>query len=265
MATLSAHQAHMLHELHAGTANTTIDKAGLMGGTTVFGPGVHTSLLHHPDNVSHAGRKPFKGSIETAAIDTDTIASHPWGFRFHFNPNNVKIQTAFDGGVFPNQADIFTGFQIFIHQQGISFSLLLNRIPDMTETSTKNYYPSINSTDFANIKKWGTLVDLDYLYRAINGDYTVSDTNWKTSDIGYISPNIVKVTLGKNWSFLALPQNVSVTHQQFNLDMTPVMTQVDLDFVRIASSVSRPLTYDSTQAAPAAAAPGGNSSRTSPQ
>lgn len=222
--------------------NTTAAKSNISGKTT-FGPGVHTSLLHHADKVTHAGRKPFKGTIETYFKDTDAYYTRPWGLRFHYNPNSVKITTSFDGGIFPNQADNFSGFQIYIHQQGISFSLLLNRVPDMEEKSTKNYYPSITGEDFANIKKWGTLVDLDYLYKAVNGDYTVSDTVWKTSDIGYISPNIVKVTLGKYWSFLALPQNVNVTHSQFNLDMTPVMTQVDIDLVRIASSVSRPLTY----------------------
>lgn len=225
---------------------TQIDvTTGVETATPTLNPGVHHTTLH-PTGTKIVPTKgqPFKGTISTAMFNSGYPYSYPYGIRFHYNPNSVNIGTFMDDSVPPNAMDIFSknGLNLWVHQQAISFSFILNRIADMSETNVKNFVPVIVAEDLRRIKKYGTAYDLDFLYHAINGDTFYTDpAGWTNSDVGFLFPTALKFQLGKNWAFYGFVQSITVSHQQFTLDMIPTYTQVDIAVARMSSTKAVPV------------------------
>lgn len=72
----------------------------------------------------------------------------------------------------------------------------------------------------------GTMADLEYLFRAINGDgFNVLGLD--TSNIGYLMPTIVRLDLGPQ-KWVGIIKNIGVTHLAFTQDMIPIRTDVTL-------------------------------------
>jgi hypothetical protein len=86
------------------------------------------------------------------------------------------------------------------------------------------------------LQQLGTLADLEYLYKAINGpNWTNQATGRKTSDIGFLSPTLLRIDLGPV-SYLGYVNNMAVNHTSFSKEMIPLRTDVSLQFNLMATA-----------------------------
>jgi hypothetical protein len=86
------------------------------------------------------------------------------------------------------------------------------------------------------LQQLGTLADLEYLYKAINGPgWTNAATGRKTSDIGFLSPTLLRIDLGPV-SYLGYVNNMTVNHTSFSKEMIPLRTDVSLQFNLMATA-----------------------------
>ena len=86
------------------------------------------------------------------------------------------------------------------------------------------------------LQQLGTLADLEYLYKAINGpNWTNQATGRKTSDIGFLSPTLLRIDLGPV-SYLGYVNNMTVNHTSFSKEMIPLRTDVSLQFNLMATA-----------------------------
>lgn len=89
----------------------------------------------------------------------------------------------------------------------------------------------------------GTLADVEYLYRAINGigpsgtdvDKWVNGRGVATSDIGFLQPTLLNVDIGP-LSYQGYVNNLSVTHTAFTRDMVPIRTDLTITVQLLATA-----------------------------
>jgi len=158
-----------------------------------------------------------------------TEVSMGWGIAEGFNPE--VIQSGADGGITPIGAGL--------NQSTVDFTLLLNRIGDMTYldsngfiTGADNPYPgNFNKLeDLKMIYKKGTMYDLEYLFRTINGPnatYT-SSLNDRTADRGYLTGAQVELHLGDGLRYLVRIGSININHTVFNDRMVPILSNVQI-------------------------------------
>lgn len=79
----------------------------------------------------------------------------------------------------------------------------------------------------------GTIADIEYLYRAINGKGPGGKKNWingrgqKTADIGFLMPTLLHIDIGP-LSYQGYVTSLSVNHIAFTKDMVPFRTDVSI-------------------------------------
>jgi hypothetical protein len=79
----------------------------------------------------------------------------------------------------------------------------------------------------------GTIADIEFLYRAINGrgpggkKKWVNGRNIETADIGFLMPTLLHIDIGP-LSYQGWVQNLSVNHIAFTKDMVPFRTDVSI-------------------------------------
>ena len=158
-----------------------------------------------------------------------TEVSMGWGIAEGFNPE--VVQSGADGGITPVGAGL--------NQSTVDFTLLLNRIGDMTYldsngfiTGAENPYPgNFNKLeDLKMIYKKGTMYDLEYLFRTINGPnatYT-SSLNDRTADRGYLTGAQVELHLGDGLRYLVRIGSININHTVFNDRMVPIISNVQI-------------------------------------
>lgn len=79
----------------------------------------------------------------------------------------------------------------------------------------------------------GTLADIEYLYRACNGDpVSVSHTDGKTSDIGMLAMTVLDLYLGPDIRYTVRVASASIQHMMFSNRMIPIFSQVQLSLIR---------------------------------
>lgn len=90
----------------------------------------------------------------------------------------------------------------------------------------------------------GTLADLEFLYRAINGKGTSSSAGsnlWRnprgiaTADIGWLMPSLVNIDIGP-LSYVGWVTNITVNHLSFTQDMIPMRSSVSIAFNLLATA-----------------------------
>ena len=139
-----------------------------------------------------------------------------------------------------------------LYNSTISFELLLNRIEDMKyldETGLKsqlfanilvglseNPYPQqgIPDAEFRSIYKKGTMYDIEYLFKAVNGfnsQYN-SSLNGLTADRGWLYALPVELHLGDGLHYLVRLTTLNVNHTMFNERMVPVLSTVTITCTR---------------------------------
>lgn len=180
-----------------------------------------------------------------------TLLDRDYGFQFLWNPETITTNVARNMDITPSSADtlrVVAG--VFPGQETVSFSIILDRTHDFafskaTGTSTPAYYttgfPLAKAQDFnAQIKtlmEQGTMADLEYLFRAINGAGT-GDQQWttllgkKTANVGYLQPTLLGIALGPNThtnlSYVGWISNIGITHTDFTESMIPIRTTVNI-------------------------------------
>lgn len=191
----------------------------------------------------------FQDKDSTAALN-DAGDKSPYGFRFTYNPTTIQYQTAMNTQIdwllsSNDPANVIGG------NTQVSFTLYLNRIADMTElaplyekpgTYAKNYPRPLTEKEIQGILHRGTEYDIEFLYRCVNGSpkpsdnglltYKVSNAPAVTSDFGYITGTPIWIKLHNNMRFKGSLSSISVNHVMFSLDMVPILSTVDVSFIR---------------------------------
>jgi hypothetical protein len=173
----------------------------------------------------------------------------PYGFRFHYNPQELNQTIGTLQGISPelmmsgkDQANMITSPT---QSSTISFTLYLNRIEDMNvlanttrtaplieDADSKNYYPEVvKKADRELIKDFGTMYDLEFLFKAVNGEmggYTSPLRLVKTADVGWLNGMAIEMHLGRKLRYLARIINVSIKHILFTENMVPTLSIVSI-------------------------------------
>jgi hypothetical protein len=86
----------------------------------------------------------------------------------------------------------------------------------------------------------GTIADVEYLYRAINGP-GAGDTLWtnrrgiQTADIGYLIPTLLNIDIGP-LAYRGYVTSLGVQHVRFTPDMIPISTRVSINLNLLATA-----------------------------
>jgi hypothetical protein len=167
---------------------------------------------------------------------TDVSGGHRYGFRFLYNPTTIAGAQQIGPEVIPNPQEkamliLLDGLEV------ITFTVLLNRFPDVISSNTTHkdhYSPGIHYRDLEAIKERGTNYDLEFLYRATNGQQLTTVDGQKTADFGLITPQPLHLTLGKT-QYKGRLMSIDVSHKIWSQNMVPVLTEVGISFQRIMS------------------------------
>ena len=167
-----------------------------------------------------------------------------YGFKFLYNPNEVSMGWGIAEGFNPEvlQSGADGGFGVIgagLFQSTVEFTLLLNRLGDMSYLDSNGLVsPSINpypgnfntAEDLQMIYKKGTMYDLEYLFRTINGPNAIYDSglNGKTADRGYLTGSQVELHLGDGLRYSVRIGSISISHTLFNDRMVPLVSNVQL-------------------------------------
>ncbi|MFZ4583137.1 MAG: hypothetical protein ACOYM7_10850, partial [Paludibacter sp.] len=136
---------------------------------------------------------------------------------------------------------------VFPGQESVSLSVILDRTNDFAYAKASGYasplyyltrYPGTTynfKEQIDALLKQGTMADLEYLFKAINGAGTATGS-WttllqkKTSNVGYLSPTLLAFSLGpdaqNNLSYVGWISNISINHTAFTETMIPLRTTV---------------------------------------
>lgn len=200
-----------------------------------FNPGIHNTLLHQ-GGIPGVSNPPFKGTIVSYGTQYETFDQYRFGLRLHFNPTHITMSTSLDAKVDNSPMDAWQKLNVSPNQQQVSLDLKLRRVADVAETDLTAFTPRISSAELTEIKNRGTLIDIEYLFRAINGTMTSLDGNYTTSDIGYLMYNLLNFNLSRTWKFIGFVTNMVVTHNMFTPDMVPIDSDVHLDVIRMTDT-----------------------------
>ena len=106
----------------------------------------------------------------------------------------------------------------------------------ISDADSLKFYPEVvPEADRKLIKNFGTMYDLDFLFKTINGDmggYKSPLRGVTTGDVGWLNGIAVEVHLGRKLRYLARVTNISVNHVQFTENMVPTLTTVVLTMAR---------------------------------
>jgi Lysozyme like domain len=160
-------------------------------------------------------------------------AGTKYGFRFLYNPTTIQGSQNVGTDFIPDPSDTVTA----VLQEGlehIQFQLLLNREPEVQgQASGSDYIVPVSDAHMEELRTRGTHYDLEFLYRVCNG---LHNTTYRqgTGDIGILLPNPCYLDLGPFHSRGAL-MTIGVTDILFNDHMVPMLTYVQINFMRYLS------------------------------
>jgi len=214
---------------------------------------------------------------------SNSIALDPqmYGFKFLYNPKEVAMSwnqlMAMDPIYEASGQDAYTSVSAQLVASTVELTLLLNRIGDFAyinengfnsgfgndldptyakflqddlkqNNKITNPYPhNVDVDDLKEIYKKGTMYDLEYLFKTINGPHAtfISQLNGQTADRGWIRPTFVELHLGAGMRYRVRVIELSVTHSIFNSRMVPILSSVRLVLGRFNDG---PQTYSDASA-----------------
>lgn len=168
-----------------------------------------------------------------------------YGFKFLYNPTEVSMGWGMLESVDPNviRSGAAGGLAPVtgVGLSTIDFTLLLNRISDMNfldenglAPGEDNPYPGFDDKsrveDLKTIYKKGTMYDLEYLFKVLNGPSATHQTilNGQSADWGFLIGTQVELFLGDGLRYLVRVNGINVNHTIFNDRMVPVLSQVSI-------------------------------------
>lgn len=191
-----------------------------------------------------------------------------YGFKFLYNPKEVAmawgVMDKMDPEYIASGTDPFNVISAGLMSATIQVTILLNRIGDFAyinqygynsgfggtaespdavlerirqtgNSAVNNPYPEdVNTSEIVEIYKKGTMYDIEYLLRTLNGPHAtfVSKLNGKTADRGWLRPSIVELHLGAGMRYRVRVAELAVTHTVFNSRMVPILSSVRLTLGR---------------------------------
>jgi hypothetical protein len=122
----------------------------------------------------------------------------------------------------------------------IDFELILNRIEDFNYLNENGlsgvspYAVDVTSGDLKSIYRKGTMYDMEYLMKTLNGPSAQfkSELNGTTSDRSWLRPTIVELHLGSALRYRVRIANLSINHIMFNSRMVPILSSVKISCSR---------------------------------
>ena len=199
------------------------------------------------------------------ASASEQLNDRKYGFQFLWNPETWSNSVSLNTSVTPTPMDQWAGaVGAYPANQSVSLSLRLDRTNDFAcmrslytaDYSTGNltgtakqelskmasYYNGgfqASAEDvqnqLLNLMKRGTMADIEYLYRVVNGGGWFNVAGVETSDIGYLPATLIRFDLGPA-SYVGYINSLAVNHSAFSQDMTPIRTDIDLGINIMASA-----------------------------
>jgi Lysozyme like domain len=153
-----------------------------------------------------------------------------YGFRFLYNPTVMQGGTSVNTDWIPDPTNTVTAV-LQEHLEVFNFELLLDRTPEvMGGAKVSDYATPMSRYDLDQLRTRGTHYDVEFLYRVCNGVHNTKARSG-TGDIGILLPNPSELFLGPYRSRGAVKE-ISVSDRMFSQDMVPVMTYVNISFMR---------------------------------
>lgn len=190
-----------------------------------------------------------------------------YGFHFIWNPETFSTSVSVNPDITPTVNDKFTKVAgAFPSNQVLTVSLVLDRTNDMyclrSHDSSRTsfigtfdtfypYYRGHSFEDFSakdpvkkesfekkiqDLQTLGTISDIEYLYKAINGPGWKNPANGReTSDIGFLAMTLLKIEIGP-LSYIGYVSSISINHETFTKAMIPMRSTVNLQFNLMATA-----------------------------
>lgn len=194
-----------------------------------------------------------------------------YGFQFLWNPQMFATNVSVNMDITPSAQDKFVKVVgAFPSSETLSVTVKLDRTNDMfclrshnnkSSSLSSSYdlfyrYYSGGSYEFSAassaaeksaarevfeskikaLQTLGTVADVEYLYKAINGaGWKSAATGRESSDIGFLSPTLLKIEIGPV-SYIGYVAGINVQHNRFTKGMIPIETDVTLAFNLMATA-----------------------------
>ena len=224
-----------------------------------FGGAEEINTYDEDGNVTTLGAKAGATSDSTKGGADATLvqADYDYGFQFLWNPSSISTSVSRNMDITPSSADrLKSVVGAFPGQETVSFNIVIDRINDFAclkalpnPESMSNYYgtgyPGEKepfSIKIKNLMNQGTMADLEYLFRAING----GSENWQTllgkptANIGFLMPTLLGLVLGpsltNNLSYVGWLTGLTMQHEMFTESMIPLRTTVSINMECFAGS-----------------------------
>jgi hypothetical protein len=190
-----------------------------------------------------------------------------YGFKFLYNPTSVTMGWGIQGAVNPEYEasgkDEAIPISAGLFSSQIQFSIILNRIEDMNYLDKLGYVSSqqkkigtpppdldpaqrnriysanvignspygenVSIEDQQSIYDRGTMYDIEYLFKTINGPHATfkSELNGTTADRGYMRMSVLELHLGANLRYRVRISDLGINHTIFNNRMIPILSTVN--------------------------------------
>jgi hypothetical protein len=239
---------------------TTNDSSfhGLRRGRIWYWAGANNLTTNTSTTTTNSGYEtPSSSSAPLNLIDTT------WGFQFLWNPTTISTSVSRNMDITPSSADtlrVVAG--VFPGQETVNLEIIIDRTNDFAciratnAGNIKDYvryynslYPGATTSQnmvqqITNLMAQGTMADLEYLFKAINGSGNGS-LEWtnllgkRTANVGYLAPTLLGIQLGptlNNLSYVGWASNVNINHTAFTENMIPIRTEVGISIQCFAGS-----------------------------
>lgn len=168
-----------------------------------------------------------------------------FGFQFLWNPTKYQASVGVSQNVTPAASDSLAFLNLFQGTGSLTFEIQINRVNDFAcfkSTSSRalllNYYGTsygeINAEMVDDLMNRGTLSDIEYLYKAINGSNLRNVANKDTADIGIIIPTLMRVDIGP-YSQVGIIASLTISHELFTQSMIPIVSNVSINMQLLSS------------------------------
>jgi len=197
------------------------------------------------------------GDVQVGSGGVLSQSDNQYGFQFLWNPATISTSVARNMDITPSPADtlkVVAG--AFPGQETVSFNIQLDRVndfaclkalqnPELQSNYYKSYFPGSNTEETFKSKidkllARGTMADLEYLFKAINGGYAWKNLLGKeTANIGFLMPTLLGMQIGPDLdslNYVGWLTNIGIQHSDFTQNMVPLRTTVSINMECFAGS-----------------------------
>jgi len=194
--------------------------------------------------------------VQTGSGGALSQTDNKYGFQFLWNPSSISTSVARNMDITPSPADtlkVVAG--AFPGQETVSFTIQLDRVndfaclkalgnPGLYDKYYKSFYPASNNEGISkkinDLLARGTMADLEYLFKAINGGYAWKNLLGKeTANIGFLMPTLLGMQIGPDLdslNYVGWLTTIGIQHTDFTQNMIPLRTTVSINMECFAGS-----------------------------